>query len=121
MSDGLGEWDDELEDTAAPTDPAEEDSDAPELFYPNAAELVSGKLATSYRRQLTLKGHHALWVKRLSSFRPPYEPVSSETAPGRLFAALTRRMAQSNARSSSNQVSRTASMPPRQQKSATSN
>jgi hypothetical protein len=57
MSEGLGEWDDELEDTAAPAEPAdEEDSDAPELFYPNVAEFVSGKLATSYRRQLNVQG-----------------------------------------------------------------
>ncbi|MDQ1060397.1 hypothetical protein QFZ23_004298 [Arthrobacter globiformis] len=46
MSEGLGEWDDELEDTAAPAEPAEEDSDAPELFYPNVAEFVSKSLQT---------------------------------------------------------------------------
>ncbi|MDP9889970.1 DUF4913 domain-containing protein [Pseudarthrobacter enclensis] len=57
MSEGLGEWDDELEVTALPTEPAdEEDSDAPELFYPNVAEFVSGKLATSYRRQINVQG-----------------------------------------------------------------
>ncbi|WP_346926001.1 DUF4913 domain-containing protein, partial [uncultured Arthrobacter sp.] len=56
MSEGLGEWDDELEDTAVPTEPAEEESDAPELFYPNVAAFVSEKLATSYRRQLNVQG-----------------------------------------------------------------
>lgn len=56
MSEGLGEWDDELDDTAAPMEPAEEEPDAPELFYPNVAEFVSGKLATSYRRQLNVQG-----------------------------------------------------------------
>src|SRR5688500_16673945 len=56
MSEGLGEWDDELEDTAAPVEAAAGDSDEPELFYPNVAEFVSGKLATSYRRQLNVQG-----------------------------------------------------------------
>jgi hypothetical protein len=56
MSEGLGEWDDELEDTTAPTEPTDEDSDAPELFYPNVAEFVSNKLAISYRRQLNVQG-----------------------------------------------------------------
>jgi hypothetical protein len=55
MSEGLGEWDNELEDTAAPAEPAEEDSDAPELFYPNVAEFVSKKLANTYRRQLNVR------------------------------------------------------------------
>jgi hypothetical protein len=31
MCEGLGEWDDELEDTAAAAEPAEDDADAPEL------------------------------------------------------------------------------------------
>jgi len=56
MSEGLGEWDDELEGTTASGEPAEEEPDAPELFYPNVAEFVSGKLATSYRRQLNVQG-----------------------------------------------------------------
>ncbi|MEV4991616.1 DUF4913 domain-containing protein [Pseudarthrobacter sp. LMD1-1-1.1] len=57
MSEGLGEWDDELEDTSTETSgQGENDEDAPELFYPNVAEFVSNKLAISYRRQLNVQG-----------------------------------------------------------------
>lgn len=56
MNEGLGEWDDELGDTAAPAEPGEDGSEAPELFYPNVAEFVSGKLATTFRRQLNVEG-----------------------------------------------------------------
>ncbi|MDQ0867375.1 hypothetical protein [Arthrobacter globiformis] len=57
MAEGLGEWDDELEDTAAAAEPAAEaDADVPELFYPNVAEFVTKKLAATYRRQLNVQG-----------------------------------------------------------------
>ncbi len=57
MSEGLGEWDEEPDDNSAgATESTEEDAQAPELFYPNVAEFVSNKLATSYRRQLNVQG-----------------------------------------------------------------
>ena len=57
MSESLGEWDDEPDDAPAGTmEAAEEEPDAPELFYPNVAEFVSNKLAVSYRRQLNVQG-----------------------------------------------------------------
>lgn len=80
MSESLGEWDDDLEDTALPTEPAEEDSDKPELFYPTVAEFVSNKLATSYRRQLNVQGgvtwcpqwwKHAEAISRLEALWRP--------------------------------------------------
>jgi hypothetical protein len=88
MSEGLGEWDDELEGATTPTEAAEEDSDAPELFYPNVAEFVSGKLATSYRRQLNVQGgvtwcpqwwKHAEAISRLEALWRAWEFL----APGR--------------------------------------
>lgn len=56
MGDGLGEWDDELEDTEAAPEPAEDGADEAELFYPNVAEFVSNKLAVAYRRHLSVQG-----------------------------------------------------------------
>ena len=67
MSEGLGEWDDEVEggplwnvpgmpDKEDADEPSEDDVEAPELFYPNVAEFVRDKLATTYRRQLNVQG-----------------------------------------------------------------
>jgi hypothetical protein len=56
MSEGLGEWDDELEGATPDTEPDEDGAAEPELFYPNVAEFVREKLAVTYRRSLNAQG-----------------------------------------------------------------
>ena len=91
MSEGLGEWDDELEDASVAAEPAEEASDVPELFYPNVAEFVSNKLANTYRRQLNVQGgvtwcpqwwKHAEAISRLEALWRSWEYLRRDPATG---------------------------------------
>ncbi|GAB2765425.1 hypothetical protein GCM10027090_39620 [Sinomonas soli] len=80
MSEGLGEWDDELEDTTAPG-PAGDGVGAPELFYPNVAEFVRDKLAVTYRRQLNTQGS-TTWCRSGGSTPKPSAAPKPSGAPG---------------------------------------
>lgn len=92
MSDGLGEWDDELDGTAPDTaEPAETDEDAPELFYANVAEFVGEKLAPTYRRHVNPGGgitwcpqwwKHAEAISRLEALWRAWEFLRLEGATG---------------------------------------
>ncbi|MCQ9165493.1 DUF4913 domain-containing protein [Arthrobacter sp. STN4] len=92
MSEELGEWDDELDRTAtAVTEPAEQDGDAPELFYANVAEFVGDKLAPTYRRHINPGGgitwcpqwwKHAEAISRLEALWRAWEFLRLEGATG---------------------------------------
>lgn len=72
MSEGLGEWDDELEDTV------------PELIYPNVAAFVSEKLATSYPPAAQRPGRCDLVpavVEARGSDQPPRSTVAGLGVP----------------------------------------
>lgn len=89
MSDGLGEWDDELDGTS--TEPIEQGEEAPELFYANVAEFVSQKLAPTYRRHINPGGgvtwcpqwwKHAEAISRLEALWRAWEFLRLEGATG---------------------------------------
>ncbi|WP_427136771.1 DUF4913 domain-containing protein [Pseudarthrobacter sp. S9] len=92
MSDGLGEWDDELDGTAPDAaEPAEADEDAPELFYATVAEFVGEKLAPTYRRHINPGGgitwcpqwwKHAEAISRLEALWRSWEFLRLEGATG---------------------------------------
>ncbi|MHA7177918.1 DUF4913 domain-containing protein [Arthrobacter sp. Sr24] len=89
MSDGLGEWDDELDGTS--TEPVEQGEEVPELFYANVAEFVSQKLAPTYRRPINPGGgvtwcpqwwKHAEAISRLEALWRAWEFLRLEGATG---------------------------------------
>lgn len=87
MSDGLGEWDDELD----ATEPVDEGEEVPELFYANVAVFVAAKLAPTYRRHINPAGgvtwcpqwwKHAEAISRLEALWRAWEFLRLEGATG---------------------------------------
>jgi hypothetical protein len=90
MGEGLGEWDDDQDETAAAA-PIEGDVDERELFYPNVAEFVADKLAATYRRQLNAQAgttwcpqwwKHAEAISRLEALWRAWEHLRLDGTTG---------------------------------------